>query len=254
MMNKRVISALVGVALLLLLLFIGGIALRIAFIMITLLCMMELKGTLGSSYRLDDFLSAIFVVLAYFLPWDIAIALGFVYMIISLGLSLVMSPKDLTRTQKNTFSYFFVTIPFIFLYRLIAFSPINYLYVLALVLAWGNDTVAYYVGTFFGKTPLTDFSPNKTLEGALGGLVGGLILVSLVKAILLPELSFSMVLVYGLLGGLFSQIGDFLGSYIKRSYKVKDFGIIMPGHGGMLDRFISVMFSSVLLYLMHNFF
>ncbi len=253
-MNKRLVSALVGIVLLLLLLFIGGLALRIAFIMITLLSMMELKGTLGSSYRLDDFLSAVFIVLAYFLPWDIAITLGFVYMVTSLFLSLIISPKDLRRTQKNSFAYFFISIPFILLYRLVAFSPIKYLYVLALVLAWGNDTSAYYVGSFFGKTHYTDISPNKTLEGALGGLVGGLILVSLVKALLLPESSFVITLIYGLLGGIFAQMGDFIGSYIKRSCKVKDFGVIMPGHGGILDRFVSVMFTSVLLYLMHNFF
>lgn len=254
MMNKRVISALIGISLLFLLLYIGGLPLRIAFIMLTLLCMMELKGTLNSSFRFDDFLSAIFVVLSYFLPWDLAMALGFVYMVISLGISLIMSPMDLQRTYVNSFSYFFVFFPFLLLYRLIAFSPIEYLYTLPLILAWGNDTFAYYVGTFFGKTHYTSISPKKTIEGALGGLFGGLLLVALVKTIFIKDISFITLIVYGLLGGIFSQAGDFFGSYIKRSAEVKDFGIIMPGHGGVLDRFISVMFATVLLYLMHNFF
>ena len=107
-MNKRLITAAVGIVLLLGLLWIGGLALRVAVIMITLLSMMELKGTLGSSYRLDDFVSAVFVVLSFFLPWDLAMALGFLYLIVSLGLSFVMSPLDLRRTQMNGFSYFFV--------------------------------------------------------------------------------------------------------------------------------------------------
>lgn len=253
-MNKRLITAAVGIVLLLGLLWIGGLALRVAVIMITLLSMMELKGTLGSSYRLDDFVSAVFVVLSFFLPWDLAMALGFLYLIVSLGLSFVMSPLDLRRTQMNGFSYFFVLIPFILLYRLIAFSPIKNLYLLALVLAWGNDTFAYYIGHIFGKTHYTSISPNKTVEGALGGLLGGLLLVFLVAAIMVPDISYLVLLIYGVLGGVFSQLGDFFGSYIKRSCKVKDFGVVMPGHGGILDRFISVMFSSVLLYMMHNFF
>lgn len=253
-MNKRVISAFVGIVLLLLLLYIGGVALRVALIMLTLLCMMELKGTLGSSFRLDDFLSALFVVLSFFLPWDLAMALGFVYVVISLGLSLLMSPMDLHRTYINSFSYFFVFVPFLLLYRLIAFSPIKYLYTLPLLLAWGNDTFAYYVGTYFGKTHYTKISPKKTVEGAVGGVLGGLLLIALVKTIFIKDISFLTLIVYGLLGGLFSQAGDFFGSYIKRSAGVKDFGVIMPGHGGMLDRFISVMFATVLLYLMHNLF
>ena len=71
---------------------------------------------------------------------------------------------------------------------------------------------------------------------------------------MVPDISYLVLLIYGVLGGVFSQLGDFFGSYIKRSCKVKDFGVVMPGHGGILDRFISVMFSSVLLYMMHNFF
>lgn len=253
-MNKRLITAAIGLVLLAGLLTLGGLPLRVAVIMITLLSMMELKGTLGSSYRLDDFLSAIFVVFSFFLPWDLALGLGFLYVVVSLVLSFIMSPLDLRRTQMNTFAYFFVLVPFMLLYRLMAFSPIKHLYLLAFVLAWGSDTFAYYVGSILGKTHYTEISPNKTLEGALGGLLGGILLIFIVKAIWIPEISFLTLLFFGLIGGFFAQLGDFMGSYIKRSCKVKDFGIIMPGHGGLLDRFISVMFTSVILYMMHNFF
>ncbi|HZK10710.1 MAG TPA: phosphatidate cytidylyltransferase [Clostridia bacterium] len=253
-MNKRVISAIVGISLLFILLYIGGLPLRIGLIMLTLLCMMELKGTLGSSFRLDDFISAIFVVLSFSLPWDLALPLGFLYIVLSLGLSLIMNPLDLKRVYLNSFAYFFTFLPFLLLYRLIAFSPIKYLYTLALVLAWGNDTFAYYIGTYFGKTNYTKISPKKTIEGALGGLLGGILLIALVKAVFIKDISFLTLIIFGLLGGIFSQMGDFFGSYIKRSTGVKDFGVVMPGHGGMLDRFISVMFSTIVLYFMHNFF
>lgn len=253
-MNNRIITAAVGIVLLLGLLWLGGLALRVGVILVTLLSMMELKGTLGSSYRLDDFVSAVFVVLSFFLPWDLAMALGFIYLIVSLGVSFLMSPLDLRRTQMNGFSYFFVLIPFILLYRLIAFSPIKNLYILALVLAWGNDTFAYYIGGIFGKTHYTKISPNKTVEGALGGLLGGLLLIFLAAATMVSDISYIVILIYGIIGGIFAQVGDFFGSYIKRSSKVKDFGVILPGHGGVLDRFISVMFTSVVLYMMHNFF
>lgn len=254
MLNKRIISAIIGLALLLVLLFVGGLALRFAVIMVTLLCMMELKGTLGSAYRLDDFISAAVVALCFFLPVDLALALVFIYFVLLLALSLIMSRYDLHRVYLNGFSFVFILFPFLLLYRLIAFSSIKNLYLFAFVLAWANDTFAYFVGTYFGRTHYTNLSPKKTVEGAAGGLLGGLLLVNLVKVVLVKDASFAALFIFAILGSLAAQAGDLFGSYIKRSNQVKDFGVIMPGHGGMLDRFISVMFAAVVLYLLQGYF
>lgn len=254
MLNKRIISAIIGLALFLVLLYTGGLALRIAVVMVTLLCMMELKGTLGSAYRLDDFLSAVVVALCFFLPIDLAMALVFIYFVALLALSLIMSPFDLHRVYMNGFAFAFILFPFLLLYRIIAFSPINNLYLLVFALAWGNDTFAYFVGTYFGSTHYTKISPNKTVEGALGGMIGGLLLIALIKVFFIKDVSFAALFLFGIVGSFAAQAGDLFGSYMKRSNQVKDFGIIMPGHGGMLDRFISVLFTAVVLYLLQGYF
>lgn len=254
MLNKRILSAIIGLALFIVLLYVGGLALRVAVIMVTLLCMMELKGTFGSAYRLDDFLSAVVVALCFFLPIDLAMAIVFIYFVALLGLSLIMSRYDLKKVYMNGFAFVFILFPFLLLYRIIAFSPIKNLYLLAFVLAWANDTFAYFVGTYFGKTHYTKISPNKTAEGAAGGFLGGLLLVTFTKVLLVKDASFAALFIFAILGSLAAQAGDLFGSYIKRSNQVKDFGIIMPGHGGMLDRFISVLFSAVVLYLLQGYF
>ncbi|WP_291316093.1 phosphatidate cytidylyltransferase [Desulfuromonas sp.] len=111
------------------------------------------------------------------------------------------------------------------------------------------DTMAYFVGTSFGRRRLYPaISPKKSIEGALGGLVGSLCGVLLAKFLFFPALAISDCLVLGLLLGLFGQVGDLFESMLKRSFGVKDSGTLIPGHGGLLDRLDSLLFSFAPVY------
>jgi phosphatidate cytidylyltransferase len=118
---------------------------------------------------------------------------------------------------------------------------------LAFVGTWANDTFAYFVGSRFGKHKLCPvISPAKTIEGALGGMFGS-ILASILLGMLF-QLSVGQSLVIGILVGLAAPIGDLTESAIKRFTNVKDSGRILPGHGGILDRFDSILFVVPVVY------
>jgi phosphatidate cytidylyltransferase len=113
---------------------------------------------------------------------------------------------------------------------------------------WATDTFAYFVGWTVGKTPMAPvLSPGKTVEGAVGGLVGAVI-VGLCFGLWI-HLPWVHSLVGGVIAGLAGQIGDLFASALKREAGIKDFGRIMPGHGGILDRVDSLLFSIPLAYL-----
>ncbi len=120
-----------------------------------------------------------------------------------------------------------------------------------------GDTLAYFVGTRVGGRKLCPtVSPNKTVSGSMGGLVGSVLGALLVGAIAsiwppvdgtkLPTLGMCMLI--GLIGGIAAQVGDLFASLIKRHCNIKDYGSLFPGHGGMLDRLDSILFTSVVVY------
>lgn len=123
------------------------------------------------------------------------------------------------------------------------------LYFIFLILgfAWGGDSAAYFAGRAFGKHKLAPVvSPKKTVEGAVGGVVGGAVLVLIAAVIMNRTLDLGMPLwsavVLGAVGAVLGEIGDLSFSVIKRQTGIKDYGHIFPGHGGVLDRFDSVLF------------
>jgi phosphatidate cytidylyltransferase len=118
-----------------------------------------------------------------------------------------------------------------------------------LVVVWFGDTGAYYIGRALGKHHLAPLiSPKKTIEGALGGLLGNVVAAILGKQILLPDAPLPQLLVLGLLLGVVSQIGDLSESALKRGAGVKDSSNLLPGHGGMLDRIDGVLFASPVMF------
>ena len=131
---------------------------------------------------------------------------------------------------------------------------------LTFICAWSCDTFAYFTGRFFGKHKLIPHvSPNKTVEGSVGGVVGAMVIcivyLLIVKNVFDTNmLTWSNVVVegavYGLVGGALSQLGDLIASAIKRDTGIKDFGWIFPGHGGFMDRFDSVMFIAPIMYIL----
>ena len=123
----------------------------------------------------------------------------------------------------------------------------KYIFLLIFIGAWITDTFAYFTGVFFGKHKLIpDVSPKKTIEGSIGGTVFCAVFY-VVFGIVVDRISDSananllLLAIAGLVIAVISQIGDLIMSVIKRHYGVKDYGKIFPGHGGMLDRFDSIL-------------
>ncbi|WP_294408823.1 phosphatidate cytidylyltransferase [uncultured Ruminococcus sp.] len=129
-----------------------------------------------------------------------------------------------------------------------------FLIVLTLAGAWLADSGAYFVGRKFGKThPWPEISPNKTLEGLIGGVVCNgifLLIISFVYDVILKGASVRYVMVFfaGMACALIGLVGDLTASMIKRQTGIKDYGNIMPGHGGIMDRFDSVILVAPFMY------
>ncbi len=128
---------------------------------------------------------------------------------------------------------------------------------LAFSIAWMSDTGAYFFGKFFGRYKLCpEISPKKTIEGFLGGIIVCLTCVTLVAFVfnnyVFPQkqqINYALILILGITGSILSSLGDLCFSMVKRRYNVKDFGSFMPGHGGVLDRFDSVVFVVPYVYI-----
>jgi len=126
------------------------------------------------------------------------------------------------------------------------------LVMLAIASIWINDTMAYLVGSFIGKTPLTKISPKKTWEGTIGGIVLSIIVVGIFGYIINAERDWESILqlmVIAAVASVFGTFGDLLESKLKRMANVKDSGHIMPGHGGFLDRFDSLLIATPFVWL-----
>ena len=155
------------------------------------------------------------------------------------------------------FEFIYAPVLLSFLYLLRDFSG-NGAYLLGLVFlcSWGSDTCAYCVGVLFGKHKMTPkLSPKKSIEGAIGGIVGSSLLCALYTHYILNVFSgdeialniFGAVFL-GAVGAFISMIGDLAASAIKRDYNIKDYGKLIPGHGGIMDRFDSVIIVAPLIF------
>ncbi|MCR4925089.1 MAG: phosphatidate cytidylyltransferase [Clostridiales bacterium] len=143
------------------------------------------------------------------------------------------------------------------------YSRLNGIYyiVFVFICSWITDTFAYFVGRKFGKHKLTPrISPKKTVEGALGGII----ITAVVNLIVLYafnnylfisfKISYGFTLLLSVILSVVSMLGDLSASTIKRNYSIKDFGNLMPGHGGIMDRFDSCLFVLPSMYILLNLF
>ena len=131
----------------------------------------------------------------------------------------------------------------------------RYLVLLPVLCAFLTDGGAYFAGVFLGKhRGITKVSPNKSLEGYIGGILSGALFLLLYGVILRQfaglEVSLPVMAVYGLLGSAVTELGDLSFSLIKRQFGIKDYGNLLPGHGGMLDRFDSMTFAAPTLLIL----
>lgn len=131
----------------------------------------------------------------------------------------------------------------------------GYLYLLIFLSAWITDTGAYFTGVFFGKHKLIpDVSPKKTVEGAVGGVITCILTFVIFGAIVgaISDLTphYLRLALVGLVTSIVSMVGDLIASLLKRKYGVKDYGRLFPGHGGVMDRFDSVLATAPFLFIL----
>lgn len=142
----------------------------------------------------------------------------------------------------------------------------KFLLLLVFLGTWAYDTFAYLIGSKFGKVKLAPkISPLKTIEGVIGGFIGVFVAILLIGGLLnfiltsiwgygIFNLPLNLILIYCIFISIFAQIGDLSESYIKRKFFIKDSGSIFPGHGGVLDRCDSLLFTIIMSYWFFNFF
>jgi phosphatidate cytidylyltransferase len=166
----------------------------------------------------------------------------------TIRLLLKKDPKlSLSNISLPVFGLLYIPCLLTFQIRMREFGPEWIILLYALV--WTADTMAYYAGTLIGKRKLyVEISPNKTVAGAIGSPIGGVIAAMVVKATLIPVLTVSSSLFIGITIGGVSVFGDLVESMFKRDSGVKDSGVIIPGHGGILDKIDGILFASPILY------
>ena len=202
------------------------------------------------SYKFDDFI----IFLAFSVYQIIAI-----YLLLIIGglvnlfllIDVLWSRKiPVFKNKKYIPVIFYIISGFVFL-TLIPFQNGDFepkILVGIFILIWSNDTFAYLIGSNFGKTKLLErVSPNKTVEGFLGGLLGSL-LAGFIIFKTIDYLNLWQWLCLAIIATVFGTIGDLIQSKFKRQAGVKDSGALMPGHGGLYDRLDSVIYSSPFIY------
>ncbi len=267
MARTRIISGLVGLVLLIGVLYMGSIVLGIAVSIIAVVGLYEFYNSISKTkgihpIKIVGYLSVVplLVLGLQKTGWyniDIGIMTGIsVCLIIFVSMAvIVFGHKKYNIVDVCATAFGIAYIPFLmsFLIMLRNMEYGNILIWLIFIGAWGTDTLAYTFGRLFGKRKIIpEISPKKTIAGAIGGILGCILLMVIYGIIVNNyfdlNIKYIALILLGLFCGVISQIGDWAASAIKRYVDVKDFGNIMPGHGGVLDRFDSILFVAPVIY------
>jgi phosphatidate cytidylyltransferase len=252
-LSQRIISALAGIPLVILAVWFGGIPLILMTGLIIVLGLREMTGMLnklglkpslwlavaggliltGGAYLYSDGYPGPTITIILFMHLLATVALYPRY-------TLLDSAGALMGTMYvGLLNYFY----------LLRMMPDGWIWLIfTLAATWACDTTAYFVGKTFGKRRLAPvLSPKKTLEGAVGGLLGSG-LIGCIFSRIYPFLPLTELLILGLILGAAAEVGDLLESAFKRQAGVKDSSTLIPGHGGILDRIDSTLFTAPLVY------
>lgn len=258
MLAHRIIVALIGIPLILFLIHVGGIPFLLFVLIIIALGLREFYGLIQrkntTSLKSIGIISALILAISiYFNVDNVEIGVFVTILMLVLFLWKLYTQRiegallDISITLLGVF-YIGWLLSHLLLIRQLPYWGKEYTYLLFLT-TWSIDNGAYVVGVTWGRhKAIPKVSPRKSIEGLVGGLVGGLLAVFLLKWLFLPHLSYIHSLGIGLSLGIIGQLGDLSESLLKREAKVKDIGKFLPGHGGVLDRFDSLLFTAPVLY------
>ena len=268
-MKTRIITAVICAAIFIpFLVFSDTVAFPIILAMASVLCVHEMLKCIGEK-------NPVIRLVAYAIAATLPICartygneqafFNFTHKIFVLFLFMLFAVAVFSKGKKDitNMAFVFVTVNFITngyasIVLLRDYQYGEYIYMLVFLCPWMTDIFAYFTGYFFGKHKLIpDVSPKKTIEGAVGGIVFstlilvlyGYVMTRFVDGLKANYLAFVCV---GIVLSIVSQCGDLIFSLIKRKYGVKDYGNLLPGHGGMLDRCDSVIASAPIVLLMFD--
>ena len=259
MFKTRLISGIVLVALALLLIITGGNVLLGALCVISLIGMFELyrifkiekepAGVAGYIAAIVYYLNLLFG----FIPDMMMFVLG--VLVVLMFIYVFSYPKYKTEQMLAAFfGVFYVSVMLSYVYQTRMLPGGAYIVWLIFLCSWGCDTCAYCVGVLIGKHKMAPvLSPKKSWEGAVGGVVGAALLTLIYCFVFQGSMGSTnrdiiMLCMICAIGAIISMIGDLTASAIKRNYDIKDYGKLIPGHGGILDRFDSVIFTAPIIY------
>lgn len=247
-LSKRVFSGIIGFALLLFIVYRGGNLLNLSVYLVAIIGLRELykafeKINVNAMYFVGYFGTTVLFLTFAYRPELINLALS---LSVILSMCLIVFKEDINIKDSSLTLLGILYIPFL-LFHIINLNDTEYIW-LIFIISFGTDTFAYITGNLIGKRKLSpNISPNKTVEGSIGGMIGAVILALIYSSINNIARPVEIIII-SLLASIVSQIGDLTASRIKRKAGIKDYGFIMPGHGGVLDRFDSIIFATPVIY------
>jgi len=250
---KRILGGIVGIPLVIYICYMGGIVFLVFSLLVTSIALWEFYSMFEEKgfrpmKELGILTSDAVLVISYFITKDF-IFFEYLFLIFLITAEIIRKENQSPLNPIIViFGLLYITTPFVMLRELIEISNFN-LVIYIFILIWTCDTTAYFGGKFFGKHRLSTISPKKTWEGSITGFLFTVIVSLTVHFIFPDRISFNDTLITGLIVGIFSQIGDLFESLIKRYCGVKDSSDLIPGHGGILDRFDSLIFVTPLIFI-----
>lgn len=259
MFTKRLVSGIILVILAIILVGSGGLLLYVTTALISLIGLFELYRVMKIEKNMLGMVGYLTAVSYYGLVWfdgqQYVTLMAIAALMLLMCLYVFTFPKYRTEeVMAAFFGVFYVVVMLSYLYQVRAMADGAYLVWLIFISSWGCDTSAYCVGMLIGKHKLAPvLSPKKSIEGAVGGVAGAALLGFLYATLFggrMMEVTNPQVAcaVACAIAAVISQIGDLAASAIKRNHDIKDYGHLIPGHGGILDRFDSMLFTAPAIY------
>ncbi len=259
---KRLTSSILGFPIVLVILVFGNkYIVDIAFAVIAIMSLHEyFKAMKNKSKPVTwlGYVAASLIAFIHIFPLEHAITI--VSVLIPLGVTLLFLQVILTQMDTNVkdiavtfFGICYIPLFIMFLPLLHGLENGKILIWYVIFAAWGTDISAYCIGKLMGKHKFSKISPNKSIEGCIGGIIGSVILILIYTYICNTywslNISYISITICSIILSIIGQIGDFSASSIKRYVGIKDFSNLIPGHGGMLDRIDSVIFIAPYAYM-----
>ena len=265
MFKTRLLSGIVLVIAALVLIITGGDVLLVSTLLISWIGMFELYRIFHIEKSAPGIVGYAAAAVYYanlrfgFLPDLMMLVLGL--LIVLMFVYVFTYPKYQTEQLLAAFfGVFYVAVMLSFVYRTRMLPMGTYTVWLIFLCSWGCDTCAYCVGVLIGKHKMAPkLSPKKSIEGAVGGVVGAALLAVIYGFVFKDAMGCTTQTIWFMagicaVGALISMVGDLTASAIKRNYEIKDYGKLIPGHGGILDRFDSVIFTAPIIFYLALYF